>query len=408
MSRSFKKTIENFDSRFDFFLLFQALLTVAFFCQFWVDTFYRGRIVAARIGWMPSDRVMGSSLPHVGIHYFSDYSAQVIAAHLNNPWSEANTYPPFAVLIFKLFGNLPSQAGLILWLALSAVTMLVPLLLARGSGLNFSQNILLVLIICLSAPYVGTLDRGNIVFVLPILLALFYFMTTKGLLRSAGLILGTASAIKIYPLLICIYLLKHRLWSTAIWTISCFLLLESLSALAFGKFFQIASLSLHGVTSHNQLAPESQPMLFSAAGIVHNLCNAVFGQSSEISNFILRHAFILSLILLVFVVSTPNHERSIFVFLPFMYSLQLIPLQSYTYSRVWVIAAIPLLIKEPPSPLKRLWLMIIAFNLTPFSIWISNQINLFPTISFILFGFITINQHLRQYSLQSRPLNAKI
>ena len=405
MGRRSKELTEKFEVNFDSFLAVQGFFIILFVFQLWIAVFYQQSIFSSKKGWQPNDAEIGAFPSHIGVHYFSDYSAMVAAAQRTNPWALSNNYPPFAMLIFKIFGVFPSQLGLIAWLVFSALAMLLPLWAVRRSSLSNSQRILLILAVCLSAPYIATLDRGNVIAILPLLITIFYLSYQKNKFCVAGVFLGIAISIKIYPIIILVYLYKRRSWKVISWSIIYFLLLTFVSTLFFNNSSQNFFLSFHGILLHNNIAKESQPMIFSAVGIIHNFLIAIFGESSQIAVWCLNNATVLSLFLFVCIGIISPRRYSLFAFLPYLYSFQLIPLQSYTYTRIWVFIAIPLLIRAPRSSLKKIWFAIVGLNLAPFTVWVNN-INLLPSAAFLLFFALLLLQMWeqvgRKYLLRER------
>lgn len=378
--------------RYNYFLILQSSLLTLFVFQIWVEAFYLGRDFSSKIGWKAADGTDGISGAHVGVHYFSDYSQMIHASEKSNPWETPNVYPPFSVLIFKFFSMFNSNLGLSTWLFLSALLMVAPLYLARRSGLNPAQFILTAVIMVLSSPYLATLDRGNQIAVIPILILLFYLTHNTKKSKTAGIFLAFAISIKIYPVILLLYLLRTRDWRTAFWTIIFTIIITSTSLIFFVYPENNSLDSFKWLGSHSQIAKEAQPMLFSLVGILHNVIVYFQDQTSETGNEFLQYSNLISGLLVLLVFSISRNRYGIYSFLPFLYCLQLVPLQSYTYSRVWVFAALPLVIMAGPSKLKVIWLAIIGLNISPFVIWIRDEVNLLPTLGVLIFIPMTFYQ----------------
>ena len=387
-----KKKLEfRVTNRFDYFLLFQVILIVMFVFQFWVESGYQNRDFGLRIGWQSKDGPPNLSSGHIGNHYFSDYTGMVESSRQSNPWLELNNYPPFAMLIFKFFAIFPNRIGLLVWLTFSIFFLLLPLLFIKKSGINNSQKILLGLIYVVSSPFISVLDRGNLIFILPLLILLSYINLKEKSPLLAGFFLGTAVAIKIYPILLILFFIRERHYKAILSTLITALGFTFFSSLFFGNPVLILNDVIPAVLGHNQLAVEPQPMIFSGVGILHNLALALFGGESTISQVIFENATKFSLGLLILIAIYSFGKQGLFRFLPILFALQLVPVQSYTYSRIWALIALPLLVNEAPSRLKRIWLLIVGLNLSPFVMDIGKSINLLPTFSFLILGSMLIS-----------------
>jgi hypothetical protein len=363
-----------------------------FIYQLWIETYYFDEKYSEKIGWKADDSFRGNQGPLLGKHHFSDYSAMVNSSQRNNPWEIPNVYPPFAVLVFKGFSNFDPSTGLLIWLIVSIFLMLLPIFFAKRTGLSHSQFILTVLILITSAPFLATLDRGNQIAVIPILILLFYLLLQNGWTKTAGLCLAFAISLKIYPAILGIYLIRNRNWRAVLWTTLSTILITFVSLV----YFQGINLNLwrstQWMSAKNEIAQEAQPMLFSFIGMLNNLAIHFFGYSSWQSGYILTSAIPFSVALVLLLLFLSPKRYGIYTFIPFLYCLQLIPLQSYTYTRIWTFIALPLLLMQGPSKIKVVWLLIVGLNLSPFVIWIRDEVNLLPTLGMLLFLILIFSQ----------------
>lgn len=382
------KIAENFN----LFLLFQSVLIVLFIFQIWVEAFYLSEPFETKIGWKAEDG-KGIKYPAgIGSHYFSDYSYMVDAANSSNPWDIPNNYTPFAVLIFKMFGYLPSDLGLFSWILGSLILLLIPLLSISKQKFSSSQRILISVIYILSAPMLATLDRGNQIAALPLILLFFYITFQSRLFKAAGIILGIAVSIKIYPLILVFLLLKSRNWISIAWMFLTTTVLNLTALFFYDSPLEKLKGSSQGVLSHNALAVEPQPMIFSAAGILHNMAHLFNNHDGELALFIRTNSLAISIVMLLMVTLISIKKYENFAILPYLYCLQLLPLQSYTYSRIWSLAGLLILLKAPSCNLKRIWMTIIGLNISPFSIWINGEVNLLPSMAVMIFILTVVAQ----------------
>lgn len=389
-------TLGKVDDQFSFFLIGQTILVMLFVSQIWIEAFYRGESFEAKIGWLAEDGGGNTYESGIGRHYFSDYSSMIESSGEKNPWQSTNNYPPFAMFLFKLFSFLPPQVGLITWLLLSAILLLAPLLFVSKHSFSLEQRLIILLVYVISAPFLATLDRGNQIAILPILFILFYLAVHSNANFSAGIFLGLAVSIKIYPLILVIYLIKIRQWATIMWTFTTFFVLTAFSSLYFSNSLNSVFESFRGISSHNNLASEPQPMVFSGAGILHNMSHLVAGPDSQLTVWINRNDFTIALLILILVALVSVSKFSNFSLLPYLYCLQLIPTQSYTYTRIWSLVALVILLRLPSSRLKSIWLLIVGLNLSPFVVWFQNEVNLFPTLSLFIFLTLLVGQIFNQ------------
>jgi len=393
-------TLGKVEDQVSFFLIGQTVFIMLFVLQIWIEAFYRGESFEAKIGWLAEDGGGNTYESGIGRHYFSDYSSMIESSGEKNPWQSANNYPPFAMFLFKLFSFLPSQVGLITWLLLSAVLLLAPLLFVSKHSFSLEQRLMILLVYVISAPFLATLDRGNQIAALPILFILFYIAVHSNSNLSAGIFLGLAVSIKIYPIILVIYLIRIRQWATIMWTLTIFFVLTVFSSFFFSSSLNSVYESFRGISSHNNLASEPQPMVFSAAGILHNLSHLIAGPDSQLTAWINGNDLTIGLLILILVVLISVNKFSNFSLLPYLYCLQLIPTQSYTYTRIWSFVALVILLRSPASRLKSIWLLIVGLNLSPFVVWFQNEVNLFPTLSFFIFLTLLVIQIFNQIDLK--------
>ena len=151
----------------------------------------------------------------IGVHFFGDFLLPLRHAELQAPYDSPGVmtavYPLFAVLVIAALNLVPYTLAVILFLMVSVAVVLIPLYLLLDSR-PVVERLLLVGPVLLAAPLIHMVDRGNLQG-LVVGAALFGMMA---LLRSnhgvAGFWFGIAAAMKAYPVLLLLLLVRERAW----------------------------------------------------------------------------------------------------------------------------------------------------------------------------------------------------
>ena len=160
-----------------------------------------------------------------GVHIFGDYSLMYWIARstdvtqpifFNTPWL------PSTYLFYSPFTLLPYRTGLIVMLILMTVSMSLPLIREMHIGKSEFLDIFsaLVFLIFLSAPFITSIDRGNIVGLLPIFLYFYFKCIDSGDEFSAGLSLFIACLIKPHAVIFVIALIPAKKFKTLVTTLA--------------------------------------------------------------------------------------------------------------------------------------------------------------------------------------------
>lgn len=169
---------------------------------------------------------------------YSDLTQIFLSSQFSDPYTVASvSYPPFGMLIFDLFGFLSAKQATILFISASfAVIFSVSVrILQLRIDFNMKEKIATVAMLLLSFPLLFAIERGNLDLVLTALLLLAVWENDKeGPSYRAGLLIGLASAIKIYPLLLLpIFYFNKRDIRLPITAIASFVAFSSLGAWKF-------------------------------------------------------------------------------------------------------------------------------------------------------------------------------
>jgi hypothetical protein len=161
-----------------------------------------------------------------GRNYFEGlpvYLPQEIAAwkylgvrpdHTQQIFVRVNGHPPPCVLVSLPLAKLDYAAALGLWNALSLVCLLVAAALALRLELGTCRTWLWlpVLTIALANPFAQHVILGQFAALMLLLIVAAVWAEETDRSALAGVLLGTAAAIKLFPALLFVYFLVHRKW----------------------------------------------------------------------------------------------------------------------------------------------------------------------------------------------------
>ena len=369
--------------------------------QAWVLTYYFNVKFNEWVGWQAADYVADSSKA-VGIHFFSDYLAMIDLNHSVGDARFSHPYPPFAILVFKFFSFFPYKIGLYLWLFLLISLMLFPVYKALKFLSIDSKFVYTIILVGISYPVIATMDRANIIGLIPFILFCSYVQYSKGNFNSAAVWLAIAINIKIYPVLILIMLVNRKNLKFVARTSIYSFLIFCVSALAWAPSEPVRAMksALLNASKYQGVFTDGHGMNVSASQIVYNflkrigLVNTEFANAYQ-ANFKLVGVFCL-IILFIGAFLSSDYEKWLFG----LYSMQLVPSISWGYTRVWVITAFAILIlrltksTHPTEVLRRdlAWWVILILNstvLTIFNLW---PINLLPSIALVMVLWAVISK----------------
>lgn len=324
-------------------LYLKIIITIIGLTQMWITANYFSKPFSERIGWFPVD---GSWEPayKLGNHFFGDYLAMHLASKFDNPWEISNFYPPFAMVLFKIFTIFPYKFGLILWLFLIAFCAISPLIHST-KNLRFETRLILIFFFGLcSASFLGMLDRGNCIgFIVP----LIYFAIIKAFEDKnnlAAILFGLAIAIKIYPLLLLPFFLFEKKYLLIIKSISVSLIITFFSSLIWGNPVRIISDVMNAARNFEGLNVFGGQMIFSFSATLNNFRSALLGDQANFNFLINQHPIFIGFLLYLFLFLTLHTLSNVDRFIVAVAVLQLIPTISYTYTRLWCVISFSLII----------------------------------------------------------------
>jgi hypothetical protein len=383
-----KKALDNGFKNISF-LNAAGVLTVIGLSQAWILTFYYQENFNEWLSWRSND-YSGDHFS-VGQHYFSDY------LHLNLDTRDGSvdyplaTYPPFANLVFRVFAYFPYKFSLALWLVCLVLAMVLPLYYAlqKIKSRNKFQSILIFGV--LSAPFIAVLDRGNSIGLIIPLVFFFYIASESQKKIVAGFFLALAISLKIYPILLIPIIILKKKFIESLSAILFAITLNVFAALVWSNKSLIATF-LHqyeSLRANNTIVETGHGLNFSGVQLLANYFSKVNLKVAEwISINILGVSLVLLVLLLVGSILS-SHQTW---FLYGLYSFQLIPSVSWSYTRIWGIIGIAILILSSKNFEKKgiwkgerfIWWIILILNqsiLTILNFW---PVNFLPSISFLL------------------------
>jgi len=294
----------------------------------------------------------------VGIHHFGDYLLPHYWTRSGNPWLDnpTVTYPPLAIEVFRLFSVFPYKVGLILYQLTMTVCMVFPIfhsLRKLGtSHLVFGVGILGLL----SGPVVNALDRGNIFGLLPIM---YYFAAISIIRRSwlkASMFIAIAASIKYVPIALSILLLAQRKYVWFLFT--CLLTgggLVVMSALYPGPLKSTLTGIYKGAVPFISSSP-SEFLCYNTSYVASLAQISNLLGFDELTNFVLLHSSMLAIsvsgivAMLVVVSKLPTWIKVVLT----MSLTTLLPTKIFSYSFVWVIAAVGIVLFSSSYNLKNM------------------------------------------------------
>jgi hypothetical protein len=145
--------------------------------------------------------------------------------------------PPFLLLPRALMRLAPDFLHLrMVWFALCGMTWMLALwLVARSQGpIAGARAILLAPLVLLSIPTLNTLQKGNVQIVILALSMLAMLCFERGRPAAGGALLAYATASKLYPGMLVVYLIARRQWKAVGWTAAMGIVLLSASLVDIG------------------------------------------------------------------------------------------------------------------------------------------------------------------------------
>lgn len=288
-----------------------------------------------------------------GVHTFGDYLLAHDYATSGNPWinsiSASNNYPPLAMGMFWVFSLIPYKIGLVLFLLLSFLSMLYPMVAEMKRQKAFEKYGILLVPCVLSVGVIASLDRGNYVALLVTPLYLFFKMIREKKWERSVLLLALMVSLKIYPiLLLVVYLPKFKFIRMA--QVILYTLAASVASAYFFNGGLLANLRAiyHGILGYHAIGPAGlDPGNASLFGAVSRTLNRFPGLAEQYQ-FISSHQWWLGIgyfALVLFVILAKKVPQEIVIYL-LVSSFWQVPPLSFHYVTSFLLVPIALTLRD--------------------------------------------------------------
>lgn len=222
-------------------LHFAALVLTSYICMVVLKIYYDRDVERTVSFWAFDPPVMppGANLGTIGKHYFGDFGLMHIISRSDNvaiPGFFATPWFPATYLLFSPLTLLPYHLGLAVVLGLIFVASNLPLYLSTQSR-RWSQAerfIAIVFFGLLSGPFVMSIDRGNIVGLLPLPLFVLVKSIQDGHEKRAITALIVASLLKPHAIIFVLLFIADRKWRVTLRCIGLSSLLHTIGFLCAG------------------------------------------------------------------------------------------------------------------------------------------------------------------------------
>jgi hypothetical protein len=362
--------------------------------QIWVLTFYYQTAMNEWISWIANDGNVGTPFAF-GQHYFGDYLTMHDVSKSRDLSAFDNSYPPLGVIPFWLISGLPYRLGLLIWFIVLAASLLSPLL-ATFPRMDKERSVGAIIALgAVTIPTISVLDRGNSVGLLTGLFFIVYYFGRQNKDWQAGLALGVAIGMKIYPLVMIPFLIVKGKYKQAIVALSSSIFLNLIALLVWSKGNYLGSISyiIARIREVEQTFPSGHGMYVSSSQIVINVLNKLGLADTTLGSFVIENYQFVSLFTLAALLFLAWHAKGNYWYLYMLCSIQLIPSLSFSYYRVWTPVAIAIILwegglknKSPLSRFENIWLLVCVLNtsvLVLFNFW---PINVLATLAaFLIF-----------------------
>jgi hypothetical protein len=290
----------------------------------------------------------------LGNHYFGDFLHLITVSK-----NDLGTIPYWPYFPFANIFGLPflSINYLLAYFLFASVFFLLTYINALGilKYLNFKDIVILLIFIFSNVGSVYLLDRGNIQLAVTAFISLGLFFLLKSKYKLFALFIGLAAALKVWPILFLVILLKRKEFKTFGIGVFCFVTANIVALLildvAVGDFINFFSNQILEINSFNSYKGE----LWHAGGkntslfVIINIFeqNGVF--SSIISSFLNNYKYLqlLALIIFIFLYLRTKVLDLTFEFLLISCFLLIVPTAQYGYAASILSILIPLLIINP-------------------------------------------------------------
>ena len=189
------------------------------------------------------------------------------------PSIEYNAHPPTSVLLVLPLGRLGYPNAVLVWNAISLVALCASLMIvARELALSRTLFLPTLALIVFCHPIYGNIYQGQLTLILVLLITAIWALERSGRAYQAGLLLGVAAAIKLFPAYMVVYYAARGRIRPLLAAAGTFLLLAMLTVVVLGWNTYTDYIN---VVMHNQSKFRSFAYNLSVAGFWHKLFDPV-------------------------------------------------------------------------------------------------------------------------------------
>ena len=314
--------------------------------------------------WLPAN--VGPSRSLIGLHHFGDFQIWLGYAAIHNPFANFIKYPPQsppqALWLFKALLKLGFQQAIGVPKVLLGFWLLSFLSWTKGSSIflkeiGFEKSELrhLGAISVLSAPFVVTFDRGSLQFIVVGAALLFLHYADNDKNFSASLFFTVAVSLKPYCAILILWPIYLRNWRSVWGSLTLSFLLTTFAIWTLPSSFNSALTSLLGALSNHVAGPSLSWLSdsVSSPAAVWKIVNFLQYQPL-ISRFEAESQLVLMIIglttlasIVIIISSRFSSKRQTIILL--LSTTQLIVPLSGLYTPLWVLALLPLLVRDVAS-----------------------------------------------------------
>ena len=366
-TNEFSESNKNLQSVYEYILI---AMGVCWFLLILLE-FYFGRDLIDAISfrvqdatWLPAN--IGPSRALIGLHHFGDFQIWLGYAGIYNPFAGFIKYPPQsppqALWLFKALLKLGFQQVIGIPKVLLGFWVLSFVSWAKGSsiffkeiGLQKSELRYLMAISALSAPFIVTFDRGSLQFIVVGACLLYSYHASNNRNFWASIFFAIAVSLKPYCAILILWPVCLRNWR-AVWgalTLSFLLTIFAIwmlpSSFNAGLRSFLSALSSHVAGPNLSWLNDS----VSSPAAVWKFVNLLRFQpligkfESESQLFLMLIGLITLASIMVIIASRFSSKRQTIILL--LSTTQLIVPLSGLYTPLWVLALLPLLVREVVS-----------------------------------------------------------
>jgi hypothetical protein len=296
---------------------------------------------------MPGYAVIDPDKHLFGIHYFGDYLLASYWSELSNPWL-ADTpvnYPPLALLFFRMFTVFSYKLGLTLFQLTMFICMVAPIWMSLKERALITRVNSVIIFGLISGPIIMSIDRGNIIGYLGILCYLFAVCVLNKKWYLAAVCVSIAVGIKLFPIVLMGVFVVYRKWGPLFVGLLSSALTVFVTLMIFpGSYKDSISGLWSGLSSFRNV--ESNLLYCGNTSLTGGLLDWLdrFGLQ-DLSRLVISNTLATGLLFssLLFILMIKFRTEVWLVLVLSMSTITAAPALVYSYTMIWVVAAIAIM-----------------------------------------------------------------